>query len=79
MRTITVKLPRTLGERLGRAVIYRRSTRSAVVREAIEAYLAGQAEASEGSCFDLASDLAGAVKGPSDLSSNRLRLRGYGR
>jgi len=79
MRTITVKLPRNLGERLGRAVVHRRSTRSAVVREAIEAYLAGQAGGSEGSCFDLASDLAGAVKGPSDLSSNRLRLRGYGR
>jgi Arc/MetJ-type ribon-helix-helix transcriptional regulator len=79
MRTITVKLPRNLGERLGRAVAYRRSTRSAVVREAIEAYLAGAAGGSEGSCFDLASDLAGAVEGPSDLSSNRLRLRGYGR
>ena len=79
MRTITVKLPRNLGERLGRAVAHRRSTRSAVVREAIEAYLAGAAGGSEGSCFDLASDLAGAVEGPSDLSSNRLRLRGYGR
>lgn len=79
MRTITVKLPRPLGERLGRAVVQRRSTRSAVVREAIEAYLAAEAGGSEGSCFDLASDLAGAVHGPSDLSSSRLRLRGYGR
>ena len=79
MRTITVKMPRPLGERLGRAVVQRRSTRSAVVREAIEAYLAAEGVGSEGSCFDLASDLAGAVSGPSDLSSNRLRLRGYGR
>ena len=79
MRTITVKLPRPLGERLSRAVVRRRSTRSAVVREAIEAYLAAEVGGTEGSCFDLASDLAGAVKGPSDLSSNRLRLRGYGR
>ena len=79
MRTITVKVPRLLGERLGRAVVQRRSTRSAVVREAIEAYLAAEGRVSEGSCFDLASDLAGAVRGPSDLSSNRLRLGGYGR
>ena len=79
MRTITVKLPRALGERLGRAVVQRRSTRSAVVREAIEAYLAADAGETRGSCFDLASDLAGTVHGPSDLSSNRLRLRGYGR
>ena len=79
MRAITVKLPRPLGERLGRAVAQRRRTRSAVVREAIEAYLAAEGVGSKGSCFDLASDLAGAVSGPSDLSSNRLRLRGYGR
>ena len=79
MRTITVKLPGTLGERPRRAVVHRRSTRSAVVREAIEAYLASEAKASEGTCFDLASALAGTVRGPSDLSSNRLRLRGYGR
>ena len=79
MRAITVKLPRPLGERLGRAVVQRSSTRSAVVREAIEGYLAAQGVGSEGSCFDLASDLAGAVSGPSDRSSSRLRMRGYGR
>lgn len=79
MRTITVKLPRPLRERLNRAVARRRSTRSAVVREAIEAFLEGESGRSEISCFELASDLAGAVRGPSDLSSNRLLLRCYGR
>jgi metal-responsive CopG/Arc/MetJ family transcriptional regulator len=81
MRTITVKLPRTLGERLSRAVVRRRSTQSAIVREALAAYLAaaGAGEGGGGSCFDLSSDLAGSVRGPSDLSSNRSRLKGYGR
>jgi predicted transcriptional regulator len=79
MRTITVKLPPPLGERLSRAVVRRRSTRSAVVREAIEAYLAAEPSRREGSCHDLASDLAGSVSGPVDLSSSRLRMRGYGR
>ena len=79
MRAITVKLPRPLGARLSRAVIRRRSTRSAVVREAIEAYLAAETATGEGSCYDLASDLAGCVSGPADLSSNRRRMRGYGR
>ncbi len=79
MRAITVKLPRPLAERLGRAVVRRRSTRSAVVREAIEAHLAADSGAAEGSCYDLSSDLAGVVRGPSDLSSNRRRLKGYGR
>ena len=79
MKTITVKLPRPLDERLSRAVVRRRSTQSAVVREAIETYLAAEGGASAGSCFDLSSDLAGAVRGPADLSSNRRRLKGYGR
>jgi Arc/MetJ-type ribon-helix-helix transcriptional regulator len=79
MKTITVKLPRPLGERLGRAVVRRRSTRSALVREAIEAYLASEGGSRAGSCFDLASDLAGSADGPADLSSNRRRMKGYGR
>lgn len=79
MRTITVKVPRALGERLSRAVVRRRSTRSAVVREAIEAYLAAESGRGEGSCYELASDLAGSVSGPPDLSCNRLRMKGYGR
>ena len=79
MPTITVKVPRPLAERLTRTVVRRRSTRSAVVREALEAHLAAEGGATEGSCFDLTSDLAGSVSGPSDLSSNRRRLRGYGR
>jgi Arc/MetJ-type ribon-helix-helix transcriptional regulator len=79
MPTITVKVSRSLAERLTRTVVRRRSTRSAVVREALEAHLAAEVGAKEGSCFDLTSDLAGSVRGPSDLSSNRRRLKAYGR
>jgi predicted transcriptional regulator len=79
MKTITVKLPRALAERLGRAVVQRRSTRSTLVREALEAQLAKEPGVIDGSCFELAGDLAGVADGPSDLSSNRARLKGYGR
>ncbi len=79
MPTITVKLPRALSERLRRAVVRRRSTRSAVVRDAIEAHLAAEPGRAEGSCYALSSDLAGIVTGPVDLSSRRRRLKGYGR
>ncbi len=79
MPTITVKLPRVLAERLRRTVARRRSTTSAVVRGAIEALVAVDSENAEGSCYDLSSDLAGVVTGPVDLSSNRRRLKGYGR
>jgi Arc/MetJ-type ribon-helix-helix transcriptional regulator len=77
---ITIKLPGSLEARLRHAVAHRRSTRSAVVREAIEAHLrASPPGRGRASCLDLAADLAGTLSGPSDLSSNRRRLRGYGR
>jgi predicted transcriptional regulator len=80
VRTITIKVPRALEARLRHAVVRRRSTRSAVVREAIEAHLsAASTRRGQPSCLDLAADLAGTLAGPEDLSSNRRRLRGYGR
>lgn len=80
MKPITIKLPRALETRLRHAVVSRRSTRSAVVREAIEAHLSSPGSRGRAaSCLDLAADLAGTLAGPQDLSSNRERLRGYGR
>jgi Arc/MetJ-type ribon-helix-helix transcriptional regulator len=80
MPTISVKLPVRLESRLRQAVVRRRSTRSALVREALEAHLAREAaDAPEESCLGLGSDLAGSITGPPDLSSNPRRLRGYGR
>ena len=78
MLTITVRLPPLLARRLSRAVVRQGSTRSAVVRAAIEAHLAAEACGTESSCFDLVRDLAGVLRSPSDLSSSRRRLRGYG-
>ncbi len=79
MPTISVTLPPPVAARLRRAVVRRRTTTSAVVRDAIEAHLAGETGPAEGSCYDLSADLAGIVTGPADLSSNRRRLKGYGR
>jgi len=80
MRTITLKLPDHLARRLRLAVQRRRSTQSAVVRDALEAQLGDQGEIPRaGSFLDRGRDLAGSVEGPADLSSNRRRLRGYGR
>lgn len=81
MKVITVKLPASLEARLRAAVAKRRGTRSALVREALEAHLVGSGVRGQAaaSCLDLAADLAGALSGPADLSSNRRRLRGYGR
>lgn len=80
MPTVTVKLPARLESRLRRAVARRRGTRSALVREALESHLAADPEeGAAGSCLARAADLAGSLAGPADLSSNRRRMRGYGR
>ena len=78
-RTITVKLPETLAARLRLTVRRRGRTQSAVVREALEAYLDQSSSAGAGSGLDLVRDLAGSAEGPPDLSTSRRHLRGYGR
>lgn len=79
MRAITVKLPESLAARLRATVRKRGSTRSAVVREALEAHLDQIVMRHGRSGLDVVRDLAGSVSGPPDLSTNRRHLRGYGR
>lgn len=57
----------------------RRVTKSAVVREALAAFVAVGMKSSKGSVLDLAWDLVGCVEGPADLSVNEDHLLGYGR
>jgi Arc/MetJ-type ribon-helix-helix transcriptional regulator len=78
-RTITLKLPKALAERLRSAVNRRGTTQSAVLREAITAHLEDDRRARRGSCLELAEDLAGSISGPRDLSSNPRHMKGYGR
>ena len=78
-RTISVKIPRPLAARLSAAVRRRKTSQSAIVREALEGHLRSQPLHSVGSFLELASDLVGSVAGPADLSTNKGRLRGYGR
>jgi predicted DNA-binding protein len=77
VRTVTIKLPDSLARRLQQTVARRGATQSEVIREALEAHLAAP---SAGSCLELVGDLAGSVRrGPPDLSSNKRRLKGFGR
>jgi Arc/MetJ-type ribon-helix-helix transcriptional regulator len=78
-RTITLKIPEPLAARLRATVRKRGRTQSAVVREALEAHLDQGAASGESSGLDLVRDLVGCITGPSDLSTNRKHLRGYGR
>ena len=78
MRTVCVKLPEDLERALTKLVKQRRTTRSAVVREAIEAYT--RVPKRPLSFTEAAGDLVGCVRGgPRDLSTNPKHMEGFGR
>ena len=80
MRTISLKLPDGLLIQLDSEAKARRVTKSWLVRESLEKALRKQSAASEVSCYDLARDLAGTVKGlPKDLANNPKYMEGFGR
>jgi hypothetical protein len=79
MKTMSIKLHEELEARLTATARRRGERRSAIVREALAAYLDATGDATGPSCLELVADLAGCVKGPRDLSSNPKYLRGYGK
>ena len=79
MKTLSLKLQESLHTRLATAAEKRGQSKSAVVREALQAFLENDRAAESGSCLEMAADLAGCVEGSGDLSVNRKHLRGYGK
>ena len=79
MQTISLKLPDDLLADLKREAKARRISKSALVRESVEAALRGRSRGNAASCYDLARDLAGTIKGlPRDLASNPKYMVGFG-
>ena len=79
MRTISLKLPDDLLADLEREARARRITKSVVVRESLEAALRRRPRGRVASCYDLARDLAGIVKGlPLDLAYDPKYMEGFG-
>jgi predicted transcriptional regulator len=67
-----------LANKLQRQIATRRTTESALVREALENYFKQQPE----SCYDafVRLGLAGSAKGlPGDLSTNKKHFKGFGK
>ena len=74
MRTLSVKLPVYLDEKLTRISKQRGLSRSTILREAIHAYLVEP----DNSFSAQASDLAGSLAGPEDLSTSVKYMAEYG-
>lgn len=75
MRTVSFKLPEALDDALNDLARSRGTSRSALVREALESLSKGKRR----SVTALASDLVGSVEGPTDLATNRKHMAGYGK
>ncbi len=79
MRTISLKLPDDLLAQLATEARARRVTKSSLVRESLVTVLRGRSLGGEASCYDLARDLAGSVRGmPKDLARNPKYMKGFG-
>lgn len=79
MKTLTLKLDEALYARVDAVARRRKTTRSAVIRDALAAWVEPPNGGKAGSALDLAKDLAGCVSGPADLSTRKAHLLGFGR
>lgn len=75
LRTVSVKLPRSLDSRLTAIARRRRTTRSAVIRELV----ASLADESRDSVLERMGDLVGSFSGPRDLSTNPKYMKDFGK
>jgi hypothetical protein len=80
MQTISLRLPEDLLAQLDTEAKARRVTKSRLVRESLQKALRKQSPAGAASCYDLAGDLAGTIRGlPKDLADNPKHMEGFGR
>ncbi len=79
MKTISLKLPKLLLDRVEAEARGRGSTKSALIRDCVEQVLLRPKGGRRASCLELMGDLIGSQSGPRDLSSNKAYLKGLGR
>lgn len=78
MPTITCKVSPELDARLIATSRARRTTKSVVVREILEAQLSRAAARTQVRAYDLVKHLVGRLSGPRDLSHQARHLDGFG-
>lgn len=78
MNTISLKVPDSLAAELAEAA-QQGVSKSALIRDALEAYLQTHGPTRSRSALAQVADLRGILSGPEDLSSNKDYLRKFGR
>jgi len=79
MPTITCKVTEKLAAQLDTLARVERRSKSALLREALEAWLKKQRRRAPVCAFDLVKHLCGSLKGgPSDLATNPEYMKGFG-
>ena len=76
MPTVTIKLSQAEHARLKADAARRRTSKSAVLREA---YASAPGSSATGSFYERAKHLIGVASGPGDLSTNPKHMAGYGK
>jgi len=79
MKTMSLKIEEGLNRRLAAAAKKQGTTKSDLVRMALERCFADQGSGCSGSVLELAEDLIGSAEGPADLSVNKKHMKGFGR
>lgn len=78
MKSLTLRLDEALYLKISSLAERQRTTRSDIVRRALNICLDSDNRFPKGSAFEVAHDLAGILAGPSDLSSNKAHLKDFG-
>ena len=81
MTTLTLKIPESMAAELDAKAKRMATSKSAVARNALDKYLHDSPDGGGQSAYDVAMALGviGAIKdGPSDMSTNRKYMKGYG-
>ena len=77
MKKVSVKLPSPLAAKWSALACKRKTSESALIRQAMEAFLAAQKQHRPGSLLKRIRDLVGCFEGPGDLSCNKEHVRDF--
>ncbi len=79
MKTVSLKLTEGMDQKLAGAARKRGTTKSNIMRLALQTFLGDDPAGQAGSCLDLAGDVIGSVDACPDLSVNPIYLKRFGK